>query len=67
VNQAELSFDFYDAEFEYSYSKQVAHPPAMRQRLAQIIERATEFYGEIPAEERDFDRAKAAFQRWHPL
>jgi hypothetical protein len=63
VNQTELSFDFYGAEFEYSYSKKVAHPEVMRQRLEQIVRRAIDVYGEIPPEERDFNQAKAEFQR----
>lgn len=67
VNQAELSFDFYGADFEYSYSKKVDHPEGMRRRLAQMVRSAIQLYGEIPIGERDFDRAKAAFQRMFPL
>jgi hypothetical protein len=67
VKQPELSFDFYGAEFEYIHSKKVTHPVAMRQRLEQIVRRAIEFYGEILTEERDFDRAKAEFQRHFPV
>ena len=33
VKQPELSFDFYGAEFEYTYSKKVTHPEAMRHQL----------------------------------
>jgi hypothetical protein len=67
VNQAEISFDFFGDEFEYRYSKQVAHPAALRRRLAEIVRRALEYYSTIPPAARDFDRAKAEFQRRSPL
>jgi hypothetical protein len=63
VQQAELSFDFYGEEYEYAYSKKIAHQEKMRRRLTQIVRQAIEIYGTIPATQRDFDAAKAAFQR----
>ena len=67
VQQAELSFDFFGDEFEYRYSKKVAHPAVMRRRLVQMVRRAIEYYDKIPPAERDFDRAKAEFQRRFPV
>jgi len=67
VKQPQLTFDFYSEEFEYAFSKQVAHPRESRQGLEAYVRRAIAYYGEIPADQRDFDRAKAAFQRAFPL
>jgi hypothetical protein len=67
VHQEELSFDFYGADFEYSYSKKVDHPEGMRQRLEQLVRKAIQLYGKIPTEARDFDSAKAEFQRQFPM
>lgn len=67
VSQPELSFDFYGEEFEYAYSTVVPHPAEIREGLEARVRQAIEYYGEIPAEGRDFDRAKAAFQRAFPL
>lgn len=67
VSQPELSFDFYGEEFEYAYSTVVPHPAEIREGLAARVRKAIEYYGEIPAARRDFDRAKAEFQRAFPL
>ena len=64
VDQEELIFDFYGQDYEYAYSKKIAHPPARRQDLQEIVRWAIEYYGTIPERERDFDRAKALFQRY---
>ena len=64
VNQPELTFDFFGDEYEYAFSKRIDHPQAQRERLQAIVRRAIEEYGSIPAAKRDFDRAKALFQRY---
>ncbi|HEX9597289.1 MAG TPA: hypothetical protein VF982_10455 [Anaerolineales bacterium] len=64
VNQKELTLDFYGQDYEYAYSKQLAHPAERRQDLQEIVRWAIEYYGSIPAHARDFDRAKALFQRY---
>ena len=67
VQQQRLSFDFFGDTFEYAYSKYVANPERMRQALHELVRQAIEYYGEIPAGKRDFDQAKAEFQRQHPV
>ena len=67
VAQKGLVFDFYGVEYEYAFSKRFAHPDAMRARLAILIQQAIVYDGTIPAHRRDFDQAKAAFQRAFPL
>jgi hypothetical protein len=67
VEQEELSFDFYGEEYEYAYSKHLPHPEAMRKMLHTLIGRAIEYWGDIPGEYRDFDRAKAEFQKRMPI
>lgn len=65
VQQEELTFDLYG--HEYRYSKRIAHPERMRQGLAEIVRQAGEVYVNIPAAARDFDQAKAEFQRRFPV
>jgi hypothetical protein len=67
VQQEGLTFDFYGEEYEYAFSMDVAHGERMRRRLDAYVRQAIAYYGEIPADERDFDRAKAEFQREFPL
>ena len=49
------------------YSKRIAHPQRMRAGLEKMVRRAIEVYGDIPEAQRDFDRAKAEYQREHPV
>ena len=65
--QKELVLDFYGVENEYAFSKRFAHPDAMRARLAILVQQAIAYDSTIPAHRRDFDQAKAAFQRTFPV
>ena len=65
VRQEELSFDFFGDE--YTYSKRISHPQRMREGLERMVRRAIEVCGDIPEAQRDFDQAKAAWQRDHPV
>lgn len=67
IEQSELRFDFYDAEYEFTFSKPVVHPEFRREKLAFLMREAVNHYGTLPPDQRDFDRAKAAFQRAFPL
>jgi hypothetical protein len=66
VSQPELSFDFYGEKLEYAYSTVVPHPAEIREGLEAQVRQAIEYYGKIPAGQRDFDHAKAEFQRAFP-
>ena len=67
VKQAALTFDFFGDEYEYLSSKQIPHPAESRIGLQEIVQSAIAYYGAIPAAQRDFDRAKALFQRYFPV
>jgi hypothetical protein len=64
IEQSALHFDFYDAEYEFTFSKPVVHPAFRRAKLATLIREAVNHYGTIPPQQRDFDHAKALFQRY---
>jgi hypothetical protein len=67
IEQPTLSFDVYGQEYEYAYSKEIAHPAALRDRLAWLAHLAEEWEADILTHARDFDRAKAQFQGHVPL
>ena len=67
AQQENLVFDFFGSDYEYRISSEIAHDERMRARLDAITRRAVDLYGQIPAGQRDFDRAKAEFQRDYPL
>ncbi len=67
VQQEELAFDFFGDVYEYHYSKHFEHPADMRAQLAAIVRRAQDYWLSIPAEDQDFDRAKAEFQHRFPV
>jgi hypothetical protein len=67
VKQEEICFDFFGREYEYRFSKYLPQGEEMRAGLQRIVEQAIDSYGDIPAAQRDFDRAKAEFQRRHPI
>jgi hypothetical protein len=63
VRQEEIAFDFFKEDYEYAYSKHLPHPEKMRRDLHELVRQAVEHWGKIPKEQRDFDQAKAEFQR----
>ncbi len=65
--QPALSFDFFGEDFSYRYTKQLEHPFPMRRDLAELARLAQAYWDALPVSERDFDRAKAEFQRRFPL
>lgn len=67
IEQKELSFDFFGAEFEFRYSKHLDHPIRMREQLRWCVQQAKDYWATLDPEERDFDLAKAEFQRRWPL
>jgi hypothetical protein len=67
VQQEELIFDFFGEDYEYAYSRRLPHPKEMRRILHAFVVRAIEDWGNIPEEHRDFDRAKAEFQKRMPV
>jgi len=67
ASQRMLPFDFFGEDFTYRYTKELNHPSRMRRNLAALIRQAAHYWDTLPASERDFDRAKAEFQRQFPL
>jgi hypothetical protein len=67
IEQSVLHFDFYDAEYEFTFSKPVVHPEFRRAKLAFLMREAVNHYGTIPPDQLDFDRAKALFQRLYSM
>jgi hypothetical protein len=67
VKQEELSFDFFGEEFEYQYTKHLEHSGQIREQLYRLMSQAVDYWGTLAPEERDFDWAKAEFQRRWPV
>jgi hypothetical protein len=67
TQQSTLSFDFYDFDYEFTFSRPFAHPALMRARLESVVQQAVNYYDTIPPDQRDFDQAKELFQRYFPL
>lgn len=67
LEQDNLCFDFFGKEYEYHYSKYLPHPAKMREDLCYVIAWAKKHMATVPPEQRDFDRAKADFQRQFPV
>ena len=67
VGQKELSFDFFGEEYEYQYSKRLEHSVQMREQLRVLVSQAVDYWGTLEPSERDFDWAKAEFQRRWPV
>ena len=66
-SQRVLPFDLFGEDFTYRYTKQFNHPSRMRRDLAKLAQQAVHYWDTLPASDRDFDRAKAEFQRRFPL
>ncbi len=67
VSQEELYFAFHGEDFTHRFTKVMDHSEIQREQLQRLVDQADDHWAEIPEERRDFDLAKAAFQRHFPL
>ena len=67
LHQEKLYLSFYGNGFGYRFTKAIEHDAAQRAQLSNLVAQATAHWQNIPAIERDFDRAKIEFQRYFPL
>ena len=61
ANQDQLYLAFYGDDFDHRFTKIVNHDRQQWQYLDELVSEAIDYWGEIPSEQRDFDRAKAEF------
>jgi len=61
ANQDRLYLAFYGDDFHHRFTKIVNHDRQQWQYLDELVSEAIDYWGEIPSEQRDFDRAKAEF------
>jgi hypothetical protein len=67
VSQEQLILPFYGDDLSYRFTKTVPHQVEQRTQLGGLVAQAVTHWQAIPAAHRDFDRAKATFQRQYPL
>jgi len=63
ASQDELFLAFYGDWLNYRFTASVAHDEQKWQQLDEIVMRARDYWEQLPAAHRDFDRAKAEFMR----
>lgn len=66
ANQERLYLAFYGADLGYRFTRQVAHDEQQWQLLDELVAAAESHRQQIPAEEYDFDLAKALYMRLYP-
>lgn len=63
LTQERLYFPFYGADFGHRFTKVVPHQAEQRAQLGGLVRQAAAHWQAIPRDQRNFDRAKAMFQR----
>lgn len=63
AQQEQLNLAFYGDDLHYRFTKVIIHDERQQTQLADLAQRAARFWQMLPPEQRDFDRAKAAFMR----
>jgi hypothetical protein len=63
AQQEQLNLAFYGDDLHYRFTKVVPHDKRQQAQLADLAQRATDYWEALPPERRDFDRAKADFMR----
>lgn len=63
ANQDRLYLAFYGDDFDRRFTKIIQHDGQQWQYLDELVSEAIDYWGEIPSEQRDFDRAKVEFIR----
>jgi hypothetical protein len=58
---------FHGDDFTHRFTKVIEHNSAQQEQLRQLANQAIDYWRELPEAQRDFDRAKAEFQRYFPL
>jgi hypothetical protein len=66
-SQESLYLSFYGQELTYRFTKVIGHNASQREQLQRLAELAADRWRQIPEAQRDFDQAKAEFQRCYPL
>lgn len=61
ANQDRLYLAFYGDDLTHRFTKIIGHDEQQWQYLDELVAEAIDYWGEIPPEQRDFDRAKAEF------
>jgi hypothetical protein len=66
-SQETLYLTFYGQDLTYRFTKVIGHNASQREHLHRLAELAADRWNHIPEAQRDFDQAKAEFQRRYPL
>jgi hypothetical protein len=61
ANQDQIFMAFYGDDLGYRYAKVIPHDEQQWQQLDELMIKAIDYWERIPAEQRDYDRAKAEF------
>lgn len=67
IRQKILDIHFFDMAVNYAFSKRLAHRRLQRQELKKLVDMALEHLETILPDQRDWQAAKAEFQRQMPL
>lgn len=67
LDQESLYLAFYGDNYHHHYTKVLDHATSQREQLRQLAVRAVAYLRQLPVPQRDFDLAKAEFQRETPL
>jgi hypothetical protein len=63
AQQDQLNLAFYGDELHYRFTKVIAHDERQQAQLADLAQRAADYWQALPPEQRDFDGAKREFMR----
>ena len=63
TRQHQLHLAFFGDELEYRFTKSIEHDDEQRHQLRQLVLEAIAHWAAIPADQRDFDSAKAKFMQ----
>jgi hypothetical protein len=67
LSQEKLYFAFHGEDFTHRLTRVLDHSEIQREQLHRLVGQANDHWEETPKQRRDFDRAKADFQRRFPL
>ena len=65
AGQVRLYLAFHGDDLQHRFTKIVEHDNQQRRQLDYLICEARDYWAQVPAKQRDFDQAKAAFMRWY--
>jgi hypothetical protein len=67
LGQESLYLAFYGDAYSHHYTKVLDHAASRREQLRQLADQAVAYLQQLPEPQRNFDLAKAEFQRQFPL